>query len=108
MEHEVIQLEREIADIKSTQAALEQQAKTLFNRIGQMEELVKSVQTLALSVRDLTNAQANTSSAVKTLRKDVDEIKSEPGKRWKAVADKALMLVVGALIGYILKMLGLG
>mgnify|MGYP003558130143 CR=1 FL=1 len=108
MEHEVIQLEREIADIKSTQAALEQQAKTLFNRIGQMEELVKSVQTLALSVRDLTNAQANTSSAVKTLRKDVDEIKSEPSKRWKAVTDKALMLVVGALIGYILKMLGLG
>lgn len=108
MEHEVLQIEREIADLKSGQAALEQQAKTLFNRISQQEEMTRSVQELALSVRDLANAQANTQGDVKSLRKDVDAIKAVPGKRWESVVEKTLLVVVGALAGYVLNVMGLG
>ena len=39
---------------------------------------------------------------------DVQELKSEPGKRWKSMVERVIYIVVAAVVGFILARLGLG
>ena len=104
---QAMQIEREIAEIKAKQAAAEEQHKTLFNRLEQAENMVNSVHELALSVRDLTNTQANMQKQVTGLCADVDAIKAKPGKRWEGVVEKVIYTVIGAMISYVLMRMGI-
>lgn len=104
---QAIQIERELAEVKELQASHGERIKTLFNRIEQQDEMVKSVNALALSVRDLTNEQKCLQGTVAEMRKDVETIKAKPGKRWDSVVDKIIMAVVAALAGFVLAKLGL-
>ena len=45
---------------------------------------------------------------VDSLCADVQELKSEPGKRWKSVVERVIYIVVAAVVGFILARLGLG
>lgn len=104
---QAMQIEREIAEIKAKQAAAEEQHKTLFNRLENVEDITKTVHELALSVRDLANAQSCMQKQVSGLCKDVDDIKAKPGKRWEGVVEKVLYTVVGAAVTYVLMQAGI-
>ena len=39
---------------------------------------------------------------------DMQDLKAEPGKRWKFVVEKAVYIAVSAVMGYILAKFGLG
>lgn len=101
-------LEQRVNELEKTQAAAEEQHKTLFRRIEKAEKLADSVNALALSVRDLVNAQNNTDKKVTSLCKDVAEIKAKPGKRWETLAMDVLKVIVGGVVGFLLVKLGLG
>ena len=101
-------LEKAVVDLQTSFAAAEEQHKTIFRRIEKAEKLADSVSELALSVRDLVNAQTNTDKKVTTLCKDVAEIKAKPAKRWEALVMDVLKVVVGGLVGFLLVKLGLG
>ena len=49
-----------------------------------------------------------TGDKVDGLCADVQELKAEPGKRWKGVVEKVIYIVVAAVVGFILARLGLG
>ena len=49
-----------------------------------------------------------TGEKVDGLCTDVQELKSEPGKRWKSLVEKVIYIVVAAVVGFILARLGLG
>ena len=49
-----------------------------------------------------------TGEKVDGLCTDVQELKSEPGKRWKSVVERVIYIVVAAVVGFILARLGLG
>lgn len=104
---QAMQIEREIADIKAKQAAAEEQHKALHSRLEQAENMVNTVHELALSVRDLTNTQANMQKQVTGLCEDVDAIKAKPGKRWESVVEKVIYTVIGAMISYVLMRMGI-
>lgn len=107
MEHELLTFEREIAGIKSEQSAQKEQLRTVFTRLDQQDKVLDAVTDLALSVRDLSNAQANTSEKVTNLCNDMEIIKTKPAKRWEAILDKIIMTVLGALVMFVLAKLGL-
>lgn len=101
-------LEDRVMELEKKQSASEEQHRTIFRRLDKSEKLADSVSDLALSVRDLVNAQNNTDSKVDKLCVTVEEIKEKPGKRWETLCMDVLKVIVGGLIGYVLVKLGLG
>ena len=84
-----------------------EQIKTLFSRTEQREKIVESVNALALSVKELTLGQSAMQTAIRGLRSDVDEIKEEPGKKWKDLVSKVVWAVLAAALGVVLGKFGL-
>lgn len=101
-------IEKTVVDLQKAFAAAEEQHRTIFRRLDKSEKLAESVSELALSVRDLVNAQTNTDKKVTTLCKDVAEIKATPGRRWETVTADIIKIVVAALVGFLLSQVGLG
>lgn len=101
-------LERIVSDLQQKFAAAEEQHKTLFRRIEKAERLTDSVNELALSVRDLVNAQQTTDKKLTGLCSDVAEMKEKPGKRWESLVMDVLKVIVGGVVGFLLVKLGVG
>lgn len=106
--------DKSIADLQAEMAGAREQHKTIFRRLEKVEELTDSVQSLALSVRDLANAQQNAAAAQGRVDKKLDKlcatvegIQQEPGKRWKSVTADVLKLIVAAVVGFLLSRVGL-
>lgn len=108
MQHEMMEIEREISELKASQSATEQQIKSIFQRLNKQDEILEAVNALALSVRDLTHAQTDTTKKVEGLCEDMDMIKAKPARRWDSIVDKAIGCVIGIIIGYVALKLGLG
>ena len=94
-------------DIERTVVQHTEQIKTLFSRVEQQEKMMQSINDLTLSVKELALGQKNLKEDVTTLRGDVDEIKSKPGKKWEDVTGKILWAVLAAAIGVFLGKFGL-
>jgi len=100
-------IEKAVVDLQKDMAAAEEQHKTLFRRIEKTEKLADSVSELALSVRDLVNAQKTTDSKVTKLCSDMDDIKQKPAKKWETVTAEFFKIVFAAAVGFLLAKLGL-
>lgn len=101
-------LEQRVLDIEKTQAAAEQQHKTLFRRVENLEEEQKVMHSFAVSLEKLTNAVGNTEKKVDGLCKDVEDMKTKPAKKWETLAMDVIKLIVGGVVGYLLVKLGIG
>ena len=101
-------LEHRVNELEKTQAAAEEQHKTIFHRVENLEAEQKTMHAFAVSLEKLANAVGSTEKKVDGLCKDVEAIKAKPGKRWEALAMDALKVIVGGLIGFVLVKLGLG
>lgn len=104
---QAIQVEREMAEVRSDVSAIREQMHTVFNRLDKQDEMIASVNDLALSVRDLTNGQATMQARLKRIGDDLDEMQRKPARRWDAMVDKFLTAVVAALAAFLLGRLGL-
>lgn len=100
-------LEKAVCDLQRDMAAAEEQHRTIFRRLDKSEKLADSVSDLALSVRDLVNAQNNTDKKVTGLCKDVADIKARPGKRWETMGMEILKILLAAAFGLMLSKVGL-
>lgn len=105
---QAIQVEREMAEVRTDVAAIREQIHTVFNRLDKQDEMIASVNDLALSVRDLTNRQATMQSQLEHIGDNMEEMRSKPARRWDAMVDKFLTAVVAALAAFLLGRLGLG
>lgn len=105
MEH-VLQIERELNEIRSKQAAAEEQHRTIFRRLDQQDKLIESVNNLATSNQLLAAEQKRQGKRIDGLCEDMEEIKGKPAKRWEGIVEKAMMTLVGALVTYALTKIG--
>lgn len=101
-------LEHRVNELEKTQAAAEEQHKTLFRRVDNLEKEQKTMQAFAVSLEKLANAVGSTEKKVDGLCKDVEAIKAKPGKRWETLRMDVLKIVVGALLGFLFVKLGIG
>ena len=97
----------EEAEIAGRLSAVEQRSKSNAHRLDALERHTEAVNTLATSVAVMAEKVEVTGEKVDGLCTDVQELKAEPGKRWKGVVEKVIYIVVAAVVGFILARLGL-
>lgn len=98
----------EDTEIVGRLTAVEQRSKSNSHRLETLEKHTEALNTLATSVAVMAERVETTGDKVDSLCTDVQELKSEPGKRWKFVVEKVIYIVVAAFMGFILARLGLG
>lgn len=86
----------------------EERSKSNSHRLDALEKQTEAVNTLATSVAVMAERVEVTGDKVDGLCGDVQDLKAEPGKRWKFVVEKAIYIAVSAVMGFILARLGLG
>lgn len=89
-------------------SAVEQRSKSNSHRLEALEKQTEAVNRLTTSVAVMAEKVEATGEKVDGLCTDVQELKSEPGKRWKSVVERVIYIVVAAVVGFILARLGLG
>ncbi len=97
----------EETEVAGRLSAVEQRSKSNSHRLDDLEKQTEAVNTLATSVAVMAERVKSTGDKVDGLCTDVQELKSEPGKRWKFVVEKAIYIVVAAVVGYFLARVGL-
>lgn len=98
----------EDTEIVERLTAVEQRSKSNSHRLETLEKHTEALNALATSVAVMAERVETTGGKVDSLCTDVQELKSEPGKRWKLVVEKVIYIVVSAVMGFILARLGLG
>ena len=84
-----------------------EQIKTLFARVDQQDQMIQSINTLTVSVKELATGLNSVKEDVGTLQNDVEVIKAKPGKKWDDVTSKILWAILAAVIGLVLGKFGL-
>lgn len=100
-------LDQRVNTLEKEHAAAEEQHKTLFRRVENLEKEQKTMQAFAVSLEKLANAVGSTEKKVDGLCKDVEAIKAKPGKRWETVTTDIVKIIVAAVIGFLLAKIGL-
>lgn len=84
-------------------AILKTDVKTIFKRMDEQLSITKAVYDLAAEIRVMNNRLQTMEKGQIELKKDVEELKTKPAKRWDAligaIITAVVSLVVGAVIG---------
>ena len=78
-------------------AETEQRARSNTHRIERLEQQQKDLNKLVTAVEVLAVRQESVEGNVKEIRNAVQSITEKPGKRWEALADRVLYLLLGAV-----------
>lgn len=76
-------------------------------RLNKLAIVVEDIQELNVSVAKLADNMQQMLSAQREQNERLKILESKPAKRWEAVVDKILMVIVGALMGLVLLKLGI-
>lgn len=71
-------------------------------RIVKLEENQKALNVLALSVQELADNQVNMKDDISEIKTDVKALTAIPGKRWDGMLDKAIAVLIGAFIAWLM------
>ena len=94
-------------DIEHRITAVEDRSKSNTRRLDKLEESTEAINRMAISMERMAIKQEDMNEKVDNLSNDVEVLKSEPGKRWKFVVEKAIYFVVAAVVGFMLAKFGL-
>ena len=86
---------------------VEARATSNTKRINKLEESTEAINRMAISVEKMAMKQDAMNGNITELRSDVETLKSKPAKRWEYVVEKAVYIIVAAVIGYALAQIGL-
>lgn len=76
--------------------------KSAHKRLDRLEKRQDNLETLTRSVDKMQTEQEYIKGDIGEIKADVKSLTEKPAKRWESVIDKAIVAVVGALIGAIL------
>lgn len=92
----------------------EQRCESNTHRIDDLEEDQKALNKLATSVAVMAQEQktirrdvAQSSEDIKAVRNSVEQLRAAPWKRWNKVAEKIILVAVGAIVAWLLALLGI-
>ena len=86
---------------------IEERSKRNEGRIRDLEGAQDTLNRIATSVEVIAAKQAIIEHSVDTLTKKVDALEQKPAKRWETMVEKALMVLVGAILTLMLAQIGL-
>lgn len=76
-------------------------------RIEKLERSTNALNRLATAVEVMATKQDTMSGSLDRLTGKVEALEAEPGKRWRFVVEKAIYVVVAAIVGFCLARVGL-
>ena len=88
-------------------AEVEARSKSNTHRLDRIEERVNEQGELIQSVKLLAQEQEHIKSDVSEIKADVKSIADKPKKRWEAIGDKLLWLVIGGVAAWVMSQIGL-
>lgn len=94
-------------DIEHRLTTVEDRSKSNAKRLEEVEKRQDNLDELVSTVKVLAIREENVESDVKEIKSDVKSLKDLPGKRWNAVVEKVLLVVVGMIVTFLLTKLGL-
>ena len=101
--------------VESRVSALEQRCKSNTHRIDYLEEEQKAIHAMATAMEVMANEQKHQTEAINGIKTDfsrlegkVDVLEAKPAKRWEGFVDKLIWGVAGAVLAFVLAMIGLG
>lgn len=80
---------------------------SLERTLEEFHRLATSVEIIARELGHQTEAVGEIKEKVSKLDAKVETIEKKPAKRWEAVVEKVLLVVVGAVVGLLLKLTGI-
>ena len=101
------QLTEEVIRLEKTQAAQQEQIKTLFGRVDKQDALIEVLRTQTATIGTLADGQARIEKKVSSLTGELDEIKQKPARKWENAVDIVFKLVLTAMVGVLLAKMGL-
>ena len=93
-------------DLRVSVEKLSTQMDNLVQRVDTLDLLTKDIQELTTSTALLANNMDGMLKEQQRQNARLELLESKPGKRWDAVVDKILMILIGAAVGAILIKLG--
>ena len=94
-------------DIEHRLTTVEDRSKSNAKRLEDVEKRQDNLDELVSTVKVLAIREENVESDVKEIKTDVKSLKDIPAKRWNAVVEKVLLVIVGMVITFLLTKLGL-
>lgn len=94
-------------DQLKTLVECEQRSKSNTKRIDRLEENYDALNKLTTSVEVMATKMDTMSQSLDQVNTRLSEQESKPGKRWEAVVEKIIFLVIGAVVAYIFARIGL-
>ena len=85
----------------------EQRSKSNTKRIDRLEENYDALNKLTTSVEVMASKMDSMSKSLDKVNTRLSEQEAKPGKRWEAVVEKVIFLVIGAVIAFLFAKLGL-
>jgi len=101
-----IEMEKLVVDMRQSITRMEEQIKGAFHRIDEQKKLAESVHQLAVSVSAQTLELKQMRRDMDIFRKDVDELKAKPAKRWEAAVGQIVSLIIAAAFGAVIMKIG--
>ena len=96
-----------IEELAIKQADTDARCRSNTHRIDTLEKNQKALNELTTSVKVLATEQSTMKTDIGEIKTGLKTLTDKPGKRWEAIVDKAIWLVAGALIAFVLAQLGL-
>ena len=94
-------------DQLKTLVECEQRSKSNTKRIDRLEANYDALNKLTTSVEVMATKMDTMSQSLDQVNARLSEQESKPGKRWEAVVEKVVFLVIGAIVAYIFARIGL-
>lgn len=86
---------------------LDERFNCLSMRVEAMEKRQKDMEDLISSVAVLAQRMGTVEKNVAEMSVNVRTILDKPGKRWDGVVEKAILVVVGAVVAWLLSRIGI-
>ncbi len=86
----------------------EQRSKSNSHRLDKCEEQLSDNQKMLSNLTAMVQRQNAMDDDIKEIKADVKTLTAKPAKRWEGLAEKIILTVAVALVGFVLAKLGLG
>ena len=101
-------------DFEHRLTAVEHRGESNTRRVEKLEYQTEAIQSLATSVEIMVKEQVHQTESIERIEKNVEKLDSKveilehkPVKRWESIAEKIILTIVGAVVGYLLVKVGL-
>lgn len=102
-----VELTKQVLALRESEGHFSAELQTINHRLDKQDDLIESLRSLTSSVGMLAEGQERIERSVKTVCKDVDELKAKPGKRWNDAVTVIITAVITAVVTMMLAHAGI-